>query len=266
MSAEWFYVEDGASKGPVSFDEIANRVRLAKDQSHLLWSAGLVDWTEARELPAFRSVFFPVPPPLPTQRGQQVAEPVQALWSETSENIDTEALTAELHPWRRYFARVLDYMVFSFGEGFAFALFFPKAYAAVTTQVGNNTQVLNLLYIAVSLPLEAFCLHAFGATVGKALYGIRVSQNGAELSYSTALRRAFAVWIKGAGLGIPIVTLATCIVGYQTLTKDGITSWDAKLGLSVEHSKFGPLRWIAVAVTWAAVLGILGWLQSLGTG
>ncbi|HMK88880.1 MAG TPA: DUF4339 domain-containing protein [Methylocystis sp.] len=51
MAEEWYYAEDGESLGPVSRAEIARRVRRAPQHRHYVWTSGMSDWTDARELP-----------------------------------------------------------------------------------------------------------------------------------------------------------------------------------------------------------------------
>jgi hypothetical protein len=53
MEAEWYYAEDGKCVGPVSKEEILGWIVTAKDPEHLVWTAGLSEWTEARDLPQF---------------------------------------------------------------------------------------------------------------------------------------------------------------------------------------------------------------------
>ena len=48
----------------------------------------------------------------------------------------------------------------------------------------------------------------FGATAGKALLRVKVTNpDGRNLSYPQALSRSFNVWLRGLGIGIPLVSL-----------------------------------------------------------
>ena len=57
-----------------------------------------------------------------------------------------------------------------------------------------------------------------------------------------------SVRLRGEGFGIPIVALVTRIYAYNTLTKEGITSWDKDGGFFVAHREIGALRVILVVV------------------
>ena len=57
MAADWFYAEDGKGVGPISTEEVIGRIRKAKDEPHLVWAAGMSEWTEARRVPQFSAEF-----------------------------------------------------------------------------------------------------------------------------------------------------------------------------------------------------------------
>jgi hypothetical protein len=106
---------------------------------------------------------------------------------------------------------------------------FPEAFMDSTTTGGKNGNdaAWNLLLTLAYAPFEAFVLYAFGTTVGKALHGIRLRHaGGPSLPLGSAVNRAFSVWFKGMGMGIPLITLITMAVAHNRLTKKGKTSWD----------------------------------------
>jgi len=47
MGGKWYYVADGKSIGPLSTAEVFQRIVLAKNESHLVWTEGMSDWAEA---------------------------------------------------------------------------------------------------------------------------------------------------------------------------------------------------------------------------
>ncbi|HXY59569.1 MAG TPA: DUF4339 domain-containing protein [Methylocystis sp.] len=73
MATEWYYEEEEKVRGPVSAEEIVDRIRRAQGQPHLLWTAGLSEWTDARRLPQF-STEFQTEEPAPFEKTEVGAE------------------------------------------------------------------------------------------------------------------------------------------------------------------------------------------------
>ena len=57
MEANWYYSENGKALGPMSANEIAERIGQAKNEPHFVWIEGMSDWTEASILPEFSAAF-----------------------------------------------------------------------------------------------------------------------------------------------------------------------------------------------------------------
>ncbi len=57
MEAKWYYSENGKSLGPMSANEIADRIRQAENEPHFVWIEGMSDWTDASTLPEFSAAF-----------------------------------------------------------------------------------------------------------------------------------------------------------------------------------------------------------------
>ena len=47
MEANWYYSENGKALGPMSANEIADRIGQAKNEPHFVWIEGMSDWTDA---------------------------------------------------------------------------------------------------------------------------------------------------------------------------------------------------------------------------
>jgi hypothetical protein len=60
----------------------------------------------------------------------------------------------------------------------------------------------------------------------------------------------------GLGLGIPLVSFLTLLVGYNRLTKRGITTWDEKGQLKVTHKDLG---WVRVTLAVLVPFIIFAW-------
>jgi uncharacterized protein DUF4339 len=57
MAAEWYYAEDGRAIGPVSAQEIVDRIIKAQHQPLFVWTVGMSEWTDARALQQFSAGF-----------------------------------------------------------------------------------------------------------------------------------------------------------------------------------------------------------------
>ena len=143
------------------------------------------------------------------------------------------------HPWLRYLARHTDTILFAV----FLALFFGDSGLFSGSEEFWGSLVIMFLWIFV----EAVFLAMIGTTPGKWLFNISVvNNNGSKLTFSSALNRSFMVWIKGLGLGIPLVSLFTMYSSYSELQKNGITSWDKDDNHIVRHGKFNALKFFGI--------------------
>jgi len=155
------------------------------------------------------------------------------------------------HPWLRYWARTLDGALYFFVASFVieFVIAVAEASGAFPDAVGR---IVGKLFVQLFLSavawvswwfIEAFNISAFGATLGKRMFGIKVCEpSGEKLSYRRALGRAVQVWIRGLYLGMPTISCFGQVKALMDLSKNGITPWDAKGGYRIEHKRIGPLR------------------------
>jgi serine/threonine protein kinase len=148
----------------------------------------------------------------------------------------------QVRPWVRLWARTIDVFLFAIITGYIFAIIAPDILAMPELALGI---MFTLCYNFV----EPAMLSAWGTTPGKALLRIAVRKSdGSKLKYSEGLNRVFKVWLRGMGLGIPIVALFTHLSAYNKLTKSGITSWDQEDGIQLIHRKIGFLRVLATII------------------
>lgn len=170
-------------------------------------------------------------PYMPPQAGQVPHVQVQA------------AEGNQIRPWVRYWARMMDILVFSLPMGVVLAVLWPELLASTDPA---SEWVLGLIIFLAWAFVEPLCLSVFGTTPGKALFRITLRlRSGQQLEYSTALRRSLKVWLKGMGMGLPLVGLITVIVAYNKLKRLGSTSWDAEGGFDVLHRPVGTGRIMA---------------------
>ena len=148
-----------------------------------------------------------------------------------------------VRPWVRFWSRHLDIIIFSFVIGFFWDIF-------MSSLLDLPAFYLGLLVLFVWVFVESDLLSIWGTTPGKWLLRVELKHaNGNRPKFSAALKRSFAVWLKGLGLGLPIVSLFTLAVSYGRLTREGTTSWDKDGHFTVTHKKVGVIRTIvAIAI------------------
>ena len=126
-----------------------------------------------------------------------------------------ERVPAEIHPWRRYLARWIDYVLW----GAVVNLIWIVLLRIRPILLGFWETVFTIAAIALYVPVEALLLHKFGTTPGKYIMGIRLEYiQGGNLPYPEALYRSLRVCVSGAGLGIPYANLILYIYRYCQLT------------------------------------------------
>lgn len=116
-------------------------------------------------------------------------------------------------PWRRFFARELDYTL-------CLTLWELFLCLALKANIFSAPVWLNVLNVAIALGLmcvlEGALLHFLGTTPGKALFGLRLTRSdGSYFSFWDGTFRTVRVIIYGLGLALPIVTLVTQIRAYR---------------------------------------------------
>lgn len=275
---EWYYLSEGQSAGPVAREQLAalyHRKEIG-DQT-LVWRQGLERWMPTVE--AFPNIAR-TPPPLPSDVVgdlQRMAAQPELTRTDTvrapSRPIESHrnAVWTDVgpHPWRRYFARMFDTVTNGalsiFGVALLTAWQSPPAYRDFSSALDNRV-VASIVTCLAAIPLNALLIGFTGGTLGKWLFGVRVlSQDRSTIGFGPALAREGAVWLRGMGLGIPIVVLVTCIVAFNHLRRAGTTSWDQKDLFMVVHRPMGVWQVVASIIGIIAFLSIVVGLAALGT-
>jgi uncharacterized RDD family membrane protein YckC len=178
----------------------------------------------------------------------------------TSPNERMHLISSEAHPWKRFFAKMLDRILIFFIIIAIFIIYIfssedqEGAISFIATTF--NSRFINIMILLIpTIFLEAIMLSLGGATLGKWLLGMKVVNNdGSKLNFLTALNRNSLVFIKGEGLWLGIIPLITYLYSYYSLTNNKITSWDEGLGIRLIHVPVGIFRAIIVALL--SLLGI----------
>jgi len=136
-----------------------------------------------------------------------------------------EAVPVPGHPWRRYFARMMDLglygLVFTFLE--SMVLHIP-----LDVQTSAGFRLLDsYLGLGLMLLAEPFLLHFWGTTPGKWLFGIVLREaDGEKLSLERAWRRTFGVFRRGLGWGVPGYELYRLWKSYKTVDDFERCEWE----------------------------------------
>jgi uncharacterized RDD family membrane protein YckC len=271
----WHYAAAGSGvRGPMSKFDLGRILRAEFAAAEfLVWCPGMPDWARAGDVPTLGEFLYAPPPipasrprskstaPLSAERRVQPALNVDVRPHDERAAVQKHFAAEATHPWRRYFARLLDTMAFSFAFFFCLGIMFPSLFQ---TDTKGTEQLYNLLAVFAYVPFEAFCMTAFGTTIGKSLYGIQVTNSvGGPITLRESFKRSFDVWTRGWGLAIPIIALFTLVTAYKTLTRDGITSWDRELLFVVEHRPFSYLRLFLLPIIWLLLLAFWAYAVSL---
>ncbi len=148
----------------------------------------------------------PPAPPAPVSAPSRPAAP-------TPPELRSDVLPRLRAPWRRWFARALDW---SFYTALLELLLIGAFRVSPLGRDAAHTLVFALFVLLLRLFLEPLFLTLFGGTPGKLLLGLRVTDNeGRRLSYRAALSRTFSVFVYAEGLTLPIVHLIRLVKSYQ---------------------------------------------------
>ena len=133
-----------------------------------------------------------------------------------------EQINRESHPWRRYFARMLDYRIFA-----AILQFMVVVLIRIRPFNSNAILFLNFAAYFLTVPVLAALIHYLGTTPGKWAMGIRLENvNGGRLSGGEALYREGKIVWHGMGLFIPILTIWREYRSYRHEAEGVVQVWN----------------------------------------
>ncbi|MDD3183175.1 MAG: RDD family protein [Alphaproteobacteria bacterium] len=256
---KWHYMKDGQSMGPVPEDQLIDLLNdgvLTKDT--MVWFSGSDGWTALSEA---LNLEDDVPPPLPIGKQKNAFSKntiFKFKWS-----------SGTFHPWRRYFARMLDTTVNGMMVFFCISIplwsMAPKfANSFFNSFDGPEGRVLDVILTTFfAMFLSAALIGYTGSSLGKWFFGLKVVDGaGNALGYKQALKRELAVWVKGFGFGIPLVSFFTVLSAYQRLKADNVTLWDKELGTQVLYRDGKPLQWVLNVLGFIIFAFVLGFSRS----
>lgn len=171
-------------------------------------------------------------------------------------------------PWRRFFARAVDVAVVG-GSLLAILtaslpglLSVDEAESARFLKTWAGTVTEGVAGTFLTLPVNAASMATFGTTLGKSLFGLRVTRDGGRLPLRTALRREGRVWLQGQALGLLLIEFVGGAAAYRRLTRTGTTAWDEALGLRVasrplSRTRVAGLAGLGLVIAALAALGYM---------
>lgn len=170
-----------------------------------------------------------------TLDAQHYLDAIENMTDKPVPELEADAVPKVRSPWRRFFARELDFFIYS-------SLWKIFLSAFMNTNITNRNGGKNILdtFIAILLMLliEPALLRFFGTTVGKWILGLRVTDGeGRRMSYSGALSRTWTVFLRGMGLDIPIYNLVRLWRSYQACEKRETLDWEEESILSLRDNK-----------------------------
>lgn len=148
--------------------------------------------------------------------------------------MNRETIPTPYIPVRRFFARMLDYYLYSS----LLNVFLTLALKINTSEIGILGTLLQLFVIVTLMRvLEPIMLCLFGTTLGKWILGIRIlDEDGNRLSYRDASERTGDVLWKGVGCYIPIFELVQMWKSYKAC-EYGKLDWEYKSCISLKDDK-----------------------------
>ncbi len=238
QASGWYFLDaSGLLHGPHDQDALLEHLRAGRIHGATpVWSPGMADWQPlATEFPGAAPLMgASAPPPVATT---PAGDP---------------SLSPGLHPWRRFFAKQIDLVLFVSAMIISLVLVAELAgpeLADGMVRAMDNQIVASALVTLTWMAGEVILLSTLGTTPGRALYGIRLRMaDGSRLPLDKALSRTGRVAVKGLGLNFPLIALIAAIVGLSTLEKKGQSSWDADTGTRVSHLRWSPMRATVVVV------------------
>lgn len=161
------------------------------------------------------------------------------------------------HPWQRYAARLTDVIVLGALAWSVLGVVLYGVNPMLADQMfsgESNMAADGMLNLILMLPVIALLIGLTGGSLGKWVFGNRVSKDGKPIGFLAALKRELSVWFFGLAIGFLIASLVTMILSFKKLKNTKATRWDAKGGFVVTHR---PQTKGTMALMWASFVGLL---------
>jgi hypothetical protein len=151
----------------------------------------------------------------------------------------------------RFIAKSIDLALFYpvfFGVYLILWVLIPGPLSERIIETSENSVVFTAVALAVWIvvfpAVEAVSISVSGTTFGKWLLGIRLRTfEGKKPGILKSLRRSYDAYARGLGLGLPLVSIAAMIFGYNELNRNDVTRWDDGADIDYQTRAIGVIRW-----------------------
>lgn len=171
--------------------------------------------------------------------------------TQTDYIVPKDWLELPVTPWRRYAARALD---ISFFGGIAFLLISIIFYSIAPYSADRFFAIFEnpsavivdvVLTTVLSCVLTGAIIGVSGLSLGKIIFGVMVTDHaGKKIGITKGIQRDLAVFLRGLGLGIPLISMVTMYVAYSKLNKANSTTWDSENNYKVWHRPSSPIQYL----------------------
>lgn len=167
--------------------------------------------------------------------------------------VQGDAMPQVFHPWRRFFARMLDLNLYNLFYSSILALVFHVNLSLR----GTGGKVLDgIAVLLLMVFLEPLWLHIGGTTPGKCIFGLRVETAGGDRpTYGQGLARTWGVLAQGMGFGIPFYRPYRLWKSYRACSREEPQPWEDELAYTMRDAKWYRGVWAAAA--FGAMVGLL---------
>ena len=189
-------------------------------------------------------------------------EPLQLPEERRKDEEASDVANKVRSPWRRYFARLLDIVIYTY---------FVVAFQSIVVHVNMATRSTfesfldTLIAFLIMMLIEPVLLSKLGTTPGKWLLGLRVTgATGQPLSYLDALSRTVTVFWRGFGLNIPIYNAFRLWRNYKDCVAGELLDWECDSVIHLkDQKKWRTAVYIAVNVMLIVLLVFTFMIASL---
>lgn len=156
-------------------------------------------------------------------------------------------------PWRRYFARYLDFTLYTV----LLDIILACGLRLNILNMGNvRTIVTTIFALILTAAIEPLLISKFRTTLGKAVLGIYVTDlDDGNLSYDKSLHRTLKVLWRGMGCQIPIYNYVRLWKSYSALNESTDLEWEYDSNLVLRDTKFW--RWFVYVVINVFAFGMM---------
>lgn len=149
----------------------------------------------------------------------------------TPRSIDLEQVA---YPWRRYLARTLDLSIYE-------TVWLSFLVLAFRTNLASQSRLFwifsAIVALALMLFMEPLMLRLFGATLGKAVFSLRLEdENGSKPDYYSGFVRTWDVIQYGFGYGIPFYSVYTLWKSFRRCEDRKPQPWNNGLQLTIRDT------------------------------